>query len=339
MPTDMNVYDAAALSARRATSACSRWRKRGQPVEFPDFTRGRWKHDAAARHRAHVRPGDDDAALQLARAGWPRPAIAARTAESRAGLMRRARARVPARSSGVPLLGLVRPRPHRGLPANTPTTPAAGRSSRPCAARTRGRAGPRTDGIVVGRRRAVAGRRWIVRPASERRMFAGWANYVAVVARRLASNFPGAELGADLVFDERSPACRRLIVQLVGARRRIASALVARASWPRAAGMAVRSLRGRLDLAGLSRRGRNGLTFGELEAPSTASAARRSEDHTAISPCRARSAPTDRARPAVWGDAAMPADWRFVVMAQRHRGRQGRERPRALPPRLAGPTR
>jgi hypothetical protein len=41
-PTDMNVYDAAALSAVVELSGKSVAR-RGQPVEVPDFTRGRWR--------------------------------------------------------------------------------------------------------------------------------------------------------------------------------------------------------------------------------------------------------------------------------------------------------
>ena len=41
-PTDMNVYDAAAISAVVQLS-CRSVAKSGQPVSFPDFTRGRWK--------------------------------------------------------------------------------------------------------------------------------------------------------------------------------------------------------------------------------------------------------------------------------------------------------
>ncbi len=41
-PTDMNVYDAAALSAVVDLSV-HRCAKNGQPVEVPDFTRGRWQ--------------------------------------------------------------------------------------------------------------------------------------------------------------------------------------------------------------------------------------------------------------------------------------------------------
>lgn len=42
LPTDMNVYDAAALSAVVHLSGES-LAKRSAPVDFPDFTRGRWK--------------------------------------------------------------------------------------------------------------------------------------------------------------------------------------------------------------------------------------------------------------------------------------------------------
>ena len=41
-PTDMTVYDAAGISAVVGLS-CQSVAKRGQPVDFPDFTRGRWR--------------------------------------------------------------------------------------------------------------------------------------------------------------------------------------------------------------------------------------------------------------------------------------------------------
>jgi hypothetical protein len=44
-PTDFNVYDAAAISAVVGLSAQS-VTKRGAPVAFPDFTRGKWKTTA-----------------------------------------------------------------------------------------------------------------------------------------------------------------------------------------------------------------------------------------------------------------------------------------------------
>ena len=42
LPTDMNVYDAAALSAVIEASVRS-VKRRSEPVDIPDFTRGRWK--------------------------------------------------------------------------------------------------------------------------------------------------------------------------------------------------------------------------------------------------------------------------------------------------------
>jgi len=42
-PTDMNVYDAAALSAVVHLSVQS-VAKKSSPIDFPDFTRGRWQH-------------------------------------------------------------------------------------------------------------------------------------------------------------------------------------------------------------------------------------------------------------------------------------------------------
>jgi hypothetical protein len=42
VPTDMNVYDAAALSAVVELSVQSN-AKKARAVDFPDFTRGRWR--------------------------------------------------------------------------------------------------------------------------------------------------------------------------------------------------------------------------------------------------------------------------------------------------------
>jgi hypothetical protein len=43
LPTDMNVYDAASLSA---VGPLTEWSvaNGSQPAPFPDFTRGRWRH-------------------------------------------------------------------------------------------------------------------------------------------------------------------------------------------------------------------------------------------------------------------------------------------------------
>ena len=42
LPTDMNVYDAAALSAVVEASVRS-VKRRSEAVDIPDFTRGKWK--------------------------------------------------------------------------------------------------------------------------------------------------------------------------------------------------------------------------------------------------------------------------------------------------------
>jgi len=42
LPTDMNVYDAASWSAVIELTQRSNAR-RSRPVDFPDFTRGRWR--------------------------------------------------------------------------------------------------------------------------------------------------------------------------------------------------------------------------------------------------------------------------------------------------------
>jgi hypothetical protein len=43
LPTDMNVYDAAALSSLVGLTVQSVAR-RSRPVDVPDFTRGAWRH-------------------------------------------------------------------------------------------------------------------------------------------------------------------------------------------------------------------------------------------------------------------------------------------------------
>ncbi|HET9271796.1 MAG TPA: galactokinase family protein, partial [Vicinamibacterales bacterium] len=59
-------------------------------------------------------------------------------------------------------------------------------------------AGPRDDGRVTAHDARWEGR-MDVEPPRDERTFTGWANYVAVVARRLARNFSDAALGTDIV--------------------------------------------------------------------------------------------------------------------------------------------
>ncbi len=108
-------------------------------------------------------------------------------------------------------------------------------------------AAPRSDGRV----RAIDAR-WRdtmeIDPTDQETRYVGWTNYVAVVARRLAHNFPGADLGTDLAVLSDLPRAAGLSSSsaLVVA---VASALIRRAGletrpeWTRA-------IHSTLDLAG-----------------------------------------------------------------------------------------
>jgi galactokinase len=174
-------------------------------------------------------------------------------------------------------------------------------------------AGPRSDGIV-----SAVDARWQVamdvRPDGDARSFTGWANYVAVVARRLAANFSGATLGTNLVFSSDLPRAAGLSSSsaLVVA---VASALIRRAGLEERAEWRA-ALPTRLDLAGYLGAVENGLTFGALAGRSGVGTHGGSEDHTAILSCRADHVSAYAYVPVRHvGDAALPADWRFVVMA------------------------
>ena len=174
-------------------------------------------------------------------------------------------------------------------------------------------AGPRDDGRVTAHD-ARWDARMDVNPADDPRAFTGWANYVAVVARRLARNFPGAPLGIDIAFASDLPRAAGLSSSsalVVG----VASAIARRArlgdrpEW-RAA------LPTLLDVAGYLGAVENGLTYGALASTSGVGTHGGSEDHTAILACRANHMSAFSyvpVRPA--GERALPEAWRFVVMA------------------------
>lgn len=145
-------------------------------------------------------------------------------------------------------------------------------------------------------------------------VFAGWPNYVAVVVRRLAGNFPGAALGADIAFASdlpRSAGISSSSALVVG----IARALVTRGSldtrpeWTAA-------IQNPLDLAGYLGAVENGLTFKSLAGTSGVGTHGGSEDHTAILNCRAGRVSAFAYVPVrPRGEAALPADWVFLVMS------------------------
>ena len=173
-------------------------------------------------------------------------------------------------------------------------------------------AAPRRDGRVTAR-----DVRWAsameVDTADHTRVFHGWSNYVAVVARRLARNFPGAALGADVTFMSDLPraagvsSSSALVVGIALALMRVA-ALDQRPEWREA-------IHDQLDLAGYLGAVENGLTFRTLAGTSGVGTHGGSEDHNAILNCRPGRVsafayvPT---RPA--GEAVMPPDWRFILM-------------------------
>ncbi len=173
-------------------------------------------------------------------------------------------------------------------------------------------AAPRDDGIVVARdARGPADMQCV--PTDDTTRFRGWANYIAVVARRLARNFPGANFGTDIVFASDLPraagasSSSALVVGVSLALVRRA-ALTDRDEWKA-------SIASRLDLAGYLGAVENGLTFGALAGTPGVGTAGGSEDHTAIlnaAPESFRAFAYVPVRPQ--GEARLYADWQFVVM-------------------------
>ena len=110
--------------------------------------------------------------------------------------------------------------------------------------------------------------------------FAGWRHYPEVAARRLAANFPGAALGADIAFAGDLPrasgmsSSSALVVAIATALVRV-SGLDERPEW-RA------NIRGTLDAAGYFACIENGLTFGTLQGDAGVGTHGGSEDHAAI---------------------------------------------------------
>jgi len=140
----------------------------------------------------------------------------------------------------------------------------------------------------------------------------GFRRYVEVVVRRLARNFPGAALGADLAFASDLPqaaglsSSSALTVGMATALSRL-SGLEERPEW-RAA------IRTREDLAGYFACVENGADFGTLAGSAGVGALTGSEDQTAILSCRAGTLSLCSFLPVVHHeDVALPAGWRFVV--------------------------
>jgi galactokinase len=170
---------------------------------------------------------------------------------------------------------------------------------------------PRTDGRV----RVIDARNddaVMLDPLETARTWRGWANYVAVTARRLARDFPGAALGTDIAVASDLPRAAGLSSSsalVVG----IALALVRRGAldiredWRQVIGS-------REDLAWYLGCVENGLTYKQLAHMEGVGTLGGSQDHTAILACRPGVVSQYGFMPVLpQGVVAMPADWRFVV--------------------------
>jgi galactokinase len=141
---------------------------------------------------------------------------------------------------------------------------------------------------------------------------AGWRRYVAVVLRRLARNFPGASLGADLAFASDLPrasgmsSSSALMVAVATVLVR-AGELEARAEWRE-------NISDKRDEAGYYACIENGLSFGTLSGDAGVGTHGGSEDHAAI----LTAAPGKMSAFAfvpmrALDTVALPSKWTFVV--------------------------
>ena len=140
---------------------------------------------------------------------------------------------------------------------------------------------PREDGTlhVVDARRGQEVTLPAARPPTPE-AYVGWRHYIDVVARRVAANFPGAPLGADVVIASDLPrasgmsSSSALLVAVATALRRV-GALDRRSEWR--ANIAEPG-----DVAGYYACIENGLSFGTLAGDAGVGTHGGSEDHAAI---------------------------------------------------------
>ena len=144
------------------------------------------------------------------------------------------------------------------------------------------------------------------------RVWRGWTNYAAVTVRRLEHNFPGAALGTDIAIASDLPraagvsSSSAFVVSIALALIR-RGGLEAREDWQAA-------ITGVEDLAGYLGCVENGLNFRSLRSIAGVGTQGGSQDHTAILACRPGVVSHFSFMPVrAQGEAAMPADWRFVV--------------------------
>lgn len=148
--------------------------------------------------------------------------------------------------------------------------------------------------------------------SGQRPSYTGWRHYVDVTVRRLARNFPGPALGADIVLSSDLPrACgmsssSALVVAVASALARIAR-LGQHPAWKR-------NIRHGLDASSYYACIENGRHFGALEGDAGVGTHGGSEDHTAIIEGRPGHVSAFAFVPVrALGAAPVPNDWRFVI--------------------------
>jgi galactokinase len=140
----------------------------------------------------------------------------------------------------------------------------------------------------------------------------GWRRYARVVVRRLRRNFPGASLGADIVFASDLPSASgmssssALVVGMVSLLAEVGG-LHERPEWRE-------NVRSAADAAGYFACFENGLSFGTLAGDSGVGTHGGSEDHVAIVCGAARLVTAWRFVPIHRvGEATLPDSWTFVI--------------------------
>ena len=140
----------------------------------------------------------------------------------------------------------------------------------------------------------------------------GWRRYAATVVRRLSRNFPGARLGADIMFASDLPpasgmsSSSALMVGLAETLVRLLG-IQERPEW-------IQNIRGPAGAAGYYACIENGMSFGTLSGDAGVGTHGGSEDHVAILCGTARELAAWRFVPIERVDsAALPADWTFVI--------------------------
>jgi galactokinase len=140
----------------------------------------------------------------------------------------------------------------------------------------------------------------------------GWRHYVEVVVRRLARNFPGAPISAEVAFASDLPraagmsSSSAVVVGLASALVRI-SQIDSRPEW-------LANIRSPFDAAGYYACLENGLSFGTLAGDAGVGTHGGSEDHAAIvAGCRSHLSAFAFVPMRALGTVRVPDEWRFVL--------------------------